>query len=269
MYQNEINEAVRDIKKKSLKCLSNFVYTKIKPGTDYEVISNEDAIMILDQEEYRVSGYYVSKDDEALVRLLKDVPKDIYIERFHMEKEDELSPLFLQAGCKTYAKYIRITTTYKENPYHFGEKGRRKILEQMYDETMPAFAEEKDAEEIFELCKQEFDPISDDIFSVEEWRKIIASKECMIVKENGKIVSLYRWRLDGKKLYSNVSINLGPANLLYNLERFVFDKYWNEGIRTYYAWINMENAKALKRGPQYIKEIVSRKTELYSSIYVK
>lgn len=103
---------------------------------------------------------------------------------------------------------------------------------------------------------------------MEDWRRTIENKECVIVRENGKIVTLYKWRIEGKKLYGNISVNLGAANLLYDLERSVFDEYWEKGIRTMYAWINCSNNKALKRGPGYEKEIVKARM-YYMILFIK
>ena len=172
-------------------------------------------------------------------------------------------------GAENYAKYNRVTTTFSENPYLSKEKGRRALLQEMYNPNRREYPVVQDAEEIFDLCMDVFDPTIDEIFSVEDWRRTIENKECVIVRENGKIVTLYKWRIEGKKLYGNISVNLGAANLLYDLERSVFDEYWEKGIRTMYAWINCSNNKALKRGPGYEREIVKARNVLYDTIYKK
>ena len=180
-----------------------------------------------------------------------------------------MGAFLLSSGAKGKRLALPNTTTYLNNPYEVTEKGRRAILQEMYDPAQGEFPQEKDAEEIYQLCLKNFDPVIDDVFSIEEWRKAIVNKECLVVKENGKIITIYKWCMEGKKLYSNLVINLGTANLLYNLERCIFEKYWEEGMRTAYAWINISNKKALKRGPKYEHDIIKSKKLLYDTIYKK
>ncbi len=269
MVLKEINEKIKEIRRQNRTCLSNIVYSKLNKEEGYPVTCLENAIAVLVKERNRTSVFYAASDKENLKKLLLALPEETYIERFHEEIEDELCEVFEEGRYKKYAEYVRVTTTYLKNPYEVTEKGRRAILQEMYDPAQGEFPQEKDAEEIYQLCLKNFDPVIDDVFSIEEWRKAIVNKECLVVKENGKIITIYKWCMEGKKLYSNLVINLGTANLLYNLERSIFEKYWEEGMRTAYAWINISNKKALKRGPKYEHDIIKSKKLLYDTIYKK
>lgn len=269
MFLKEINEKIKEIRKRNRAYLSNIIYSKLNNEEDYAVVCKDDAIAILVEERNRVSAFFAASDAENLEKLLLELPGDTYIEHFHNDIDDELREVFEAGEYKYYAEYVRCTVTWIKNPYEFPEKGRRAILQEMYNPAQGEFPQEKDAEEIYQLCLEKFDPVIDDVFSIEEWRKTIANKECLVVKENGKIITIYKWRIEGKKLYNNLVINLGTANLLYNLERSIFEKYWEEGIRTAYAWINILNKKALKRGPKYENDIIKSKKLLYDTIYKK
>lgn len=269
MFLEQINVKIKEIRSKNRTCLSNFVYSKLEKEIDYPVISHDKAIVVLIEETYRTSALFMATDGETLKSILEEIPENTYIEDFHKDKINEKESLFIESGFLNYAKYIRVTTTFLENPYSVKEKGRRAILQEMYKPDRGEYPLVDDAEEIFQLCMDVFDATIDEMFSVEEWQKIIADKECLIVRENGKIVTLYKWRIEGKKLYGNISINLGAANLLYDLERSVFEKYWEKGIRTMYAWINCSNSRALKHGPGYGIDIVKARNVLYDTIYKK
>lgn len=269
MYFEEINAKMKEIRSQNRAYISNMVYSKLEKEKDYSVVCHKSVMAVLNEEKYRTSALFIAADENALQKLLQELPEKTYIEDFHKEPVNEKESLFVENGFENYAKYNRVTTTFSENPYLSKEKGRRALLQEMYNPNRREYPVVQDAEEIFDLCMDVFDPTIDEIFSVEDWRRTIENKECVIVRENGKIVTLYKWRIEGKKLYGNISVNLGAANLLYDLERSVFDEYWEKGIRTMYAWINCSNNKALKRGPGYEREIVKARNVLYDTIYKK
>ena len=99
--------------------------------------------------------------------------------------------------------------------------------------------------------------------------EIIERKECLLYRENGNIVTFYVWRLEGRKLYSNLVLNEGAANFSYNLERRIFEEMWEKGIRIFYAWYNVKNKKALKRGNANTDKLIKSNEIIYNDIYIK
>ncbi len=61
----------------------------------------------------------------------------------------------------------------------------------MYEPTFGEYAEKKDAVELYNLTKKTFDVLCDDVFTLEQWDKIIERKECLLHRENGNIVTFY------------------------------------------------------------------------------
>lgn len=179
----------------------------------------------------------------------------------------DITDVFLQAGFEIYKKYVRITTTYISNPMLIPETGRRKVLYEMY-EPMGEYPNASDAEELYLMNKEIFDRNSDDVFTIDEWKQIIDNKRCLVYKENGKITTYYVWELQGKKLYNNISVNLGPANYLYNMERRIFEEFWEKGIRTYYAWFDTNNKTAINRINPNEKLSIKCRDILYNNIYI-
>lgn len=267
MRLDQINVAIGEIKSLGGNGISNIVYSKLSRHQEYETISIEGAIAILVPEAYRTTAFFVASGEEQLCRLLQKLPQGVYIETFHKMRWDGVGKLLKKAGFSCYASYVRETVTYIKNPYEFPIGERELLLGKFYDQNMGEVPKIEDAEAIFSLCMQTFDPVIDDVFSVEEWRNVIRNRECLMIRSNTKIVTLYKWRVEGKKLYSNVLINLGPANLAYNLQRKVFDSCWREGIRTIYSWINVDNKKSLERRLDNNLEIISGRNYLYQSIY--
>lgn len=264
------------------------IITNIHPGcvgreTDFDLLKGEKAYVFFATERYKKKGLFAAVDDEEgrneLIKIIRDNQNDAVFDwlqkgrvdqEFEVEYEEKDSctekKLFEEAGLHLYKKYIRILTSYKSNPYLIPEKGRRRILQDMYEPggELPCL---DDAEELFQINRETFDAKSDDVFSVQEWKKIISEERCLIHREDGHITTYYVWELQGKKLYSNIAVNMIGANHLYNMERRIFEKYWEEGIRTYYAWFDVKNNNALKRGNTEARLCINSKSVLYNYIY--
>lgn len=269
----EVQKEINRLKKKEGKLISNIVLSQIEPEEEAEVLRDEKGIVIVVQEPNRKRAYYAVSDISVLVSLLQRVENGVILECLHREETaNEMEKFFVKSGFAFYKKYVRITVCYHQNPYTIPEKGRRKIVQEMYDSSYGEYPVEEDAQELFQLTREVFDPLTDDVFTLERWKDIIQKKECILCREQGRIISYYVWQLEGKKLYSNITVNLGPANYSYNIERRVFEHMWNNGVRVYYAWFDMKNAKALNRFNQLnenAEQCIKSCSYMFNSIYIK
>lgn len=245
---DEINNKIREIKKCAIReaFLSNYMPTKIGKADKYKVWYNDNGMVMLVANPYNEEAFFVSNDEEALIELLEELPSKTMIESLYQD-EDKLLPVCERAGFQLHSTFERTIVTYEENPYSVPEKGKRKLLQEYYDPNCGEYAAEEDIEQLDVLHKQAFDIYGDDVFSIDEWKQIIQKKECMVYKENDVILSYFVWKVEGKKLYSNVSYNSTAANILYNMERRVFEECWEQGIRTLYFWVKRENVRGLRR----------------------
>lgn len=264
----EVRKRIMELKKHG-KPITNFYPGILSDEQEVFMLEVEGAIVFVVQEENRKRAFFVSTDDVSLQEALRELPSGVILENVYREDEDPLKNLLESADFKEYATYMRETICYHSNPYLIPETGRRAMLQDMYDTTYCEYGEETDAEELCQITKDTFDPLCDDVFTLEKWKEVLRNRECMVYRENGKIVSYYVWRLEGRKLYGNISVNKGPANYLYNLERFVFEQMWEKGIRVFYAWYNEENIKALRRSNKRVGEAIKTKNTIYNGIYIK
>ena len=242
MIIEEINQRVREIRNQYRMIYTNINWSNMDLNADVTVFNSEKGVAFLVPETNRTKVYYAAADKDEIIELLAKVPAGVVLEHFY-KSENDMDGLFTRAGFSHYANYFRVTTVYDENPYG-KETGKKKILDELYDPECGEYPTEEDAEELEKLLQEKFDPLIDDVFSKDEWLQIIRKRECLVIKEKGKIVTCHVWRLTGKKLYGNISLNLGPANYMYNLERRVFDYMWQKGIRVNYAWFNEEIGRA-------------------------
>ncbi len=262
MKIKEISKRVREIRSGCRLLYTNVNWSNLDLDKDVEVLDDKNGIAFLVPETNRMKVYYAAADQDGMVELLERVPSGVVLEYFY-KRDNDMNELFKRAGFTHYAEYFRVTTLYEENPYG-KETGKKKLLDELYDPECGEYPELEDAEELEKLLRDKFDPLTDDVFSRDEWIEIIKRKECLVIKENGKIVTCYVWRLSGKKLYGNISLNLGPANYMYNLERKVFDSMWEAGIRVNYAWFNEKNSRAFTKSG-----LTKKAGDLYDAIYIK
>ena len=202
---------------------------------------------------------------EDLHILLTLIPGNTIINMVY-KRECDLDNFFISEGLSLYATYQRNVIRYKSNPYLIPETSkRRQILPRMYDPACGEYPNKEDAEELDRLHRQVFDPLCDDMFSIDEWKEKIDKKEILVYRDNGKITAYYCFRVEGQKLYSNMSVNIGAANTLYNMERRIFEEMWDKGIRIFYGWFNLKNHKAQKHGMRL--EAISQCAESFSKSF--
>lgn len=266
MSYEEIISEINRLKRRYGKLLTNVIPQALKKALGYQTIQREEGLIIIAQEPYRKRGYFAVKDEKTLMTLLKGLPHNVIFEWIYKD-ENLLEEIMYSANIKHYATYMRISRTWEANPYEVAEKGVRLLLQKRYDCSCGEYAVEEDAEELYELSKSVFDVNCDDVFTVEEWRKRILNKEVLIYREEKEIIACYVFRLEGKKLYSNIAINQGSADILYSMERRIFTEMWEKGIRVYYAWFDVKNKQAISRNFNNAKYLLSYENVIYNAIY--
>lgn len=286
MNIEECNNYIRKYKLQG-STISNFNISLLQDVNDLKAYtSGKCAIFCTLKNRVNKAFFVVVNDEEGIndfADLMSNIPQGTVVEWFQKGEVDkdylikleeydscEYRDLFKKCGLELYKKYIRVSSTYNKNPKSVPEIGRRKILWEMYEPSgeWPSLS---DADELYKITAETFDPLTDDVYSIDEWKRLIEKKECLVCRENGEITAYYVWRLEGKKLYSNIALNRGPANNLYNIERRVFEEYWNKGIRSFYAWFDIKNKNALKRGNinPAERECLRSRSVLYNYIYIK
>ena len=265
----EIRKKISEMKKQYGNVITNFYPGILSDVEKADLCEEEKALIFIVQEPHRRRLFFAATDIDLLETLLKDVPQGVVLEYIYREEENPLKESFLRGKFEEYAIYVRITTKYSGSPYTIPESGRRKLLEEMYNSNCGEYAKLSDVEALYKITMETFDVVCDDVFSLEKWKEIINNQECILYKESGEIIAYYVWNLQGKKLYSNMTVNRGTADILYSMERRVFEQMWENGIRIYYAWFDVKNKKALLRGNKRIKEVIESQEMIYNGVYVK
>lgn len=264
----EIKEKIRTLKKTYKKIETNFYPGITDDMQEADLFENEQALVFVIQEPNRRRAFFAFADTDCLIDLLSKIPKGTVTEYICKDK-NPLEHVFVESNMEHYSTYIRRTICYTVNPFTIPDTGRRKVLMDMYDPTCGEYATTEDIPELDNITRQTFDALCDDVFTITQWQNIVTNKECLLYRESGKIIAFYVFRLEGKKLYSNMSINRGAANYLYNLERRIFEEMYNKGIRVFYAWYNSGNNRALKRRNLAAEKTFKSDEMIYNYIFIK
>lgn len=231
-----------NLKRSNKKIWTNYLSYNNPDGEGITIKNNDGYATVIKEADKNVM-YFVTASKEGFADLVKQAPKNTVL-NYAYRKENDLLPLSEAAGLERYATYLRSTICYHKNPYLEKEIPRRLVLQEMYDSECGEVPTVADIPELDALCRKKFDPLCDDVFSESQWRAIVENKEILVFREAGEITAFYIFRYEGKKLYSNMSLNIAAANTLYNMERRVFEEAWEKGIRVYYGWGNLDNKRA-------------------------
>ncbi len=265
----DVKKKINALKQSHGKLITNFYIGSIEDVKKVECLENDKALVFVVQEPFRKRVYFAAADPDACSVLLSQLPENSVLEYICQDNTNPLESVFINGGMERYTSYTRITVTYFDNPYKVPEVGRRKLLQDMYDPEIGEYAGEEHATQLYQITREIFDEFCDDIFTLEKWREIIKNKECLVYCENGEIIAYFVYRLEGKKFYSNLSVNRGSANYLYNLERRVMEGMWNKGIHTFYSWVKEDNIRAMRRENRMVKRCTKSRHEIYNFIYIK
>ena len=259
-------------KSSSAPLLSNVVFDKLTDDTTFvdKVIRSGESIGFVIPSKQRRDFFFSAKSREELVELLEKAPADTYTGFFYKAEYEPYRSIMELSDWDEYATYFRISVVYQSNPYEIPLEGRRAILQEMYDPQCGVYPGYDDIDSIMKLVSQEFDSIVDDYYTLEEWKRILDDRECLVCKENGDIITLFVWHIEKNTLYNSMIINHGAANLSYNLERRVFEDAYSAGIRNQYWWTRVDNKQAVERHGKVSKGgAVKNCSVLYNTIYKK
>lgn len=265
----EVENRITELKSDG-KIISNMIPTAVSDDADIEMIETSKSLVFWVPERFRIRGFFASIDTDDLIEVMKQVPDGVVMETLY--RDPDVNPMretMNNAGFGLYSRFVRRTNNYISNPYDLSEPGRRRVLHEMYDSEFGTYAVYEDIDELMKLQSEQLNALTDGVFTHDEWKTIVDQKQCVLYRDEGGIEVYYVYRIEGKKLYHNTSVNLGPANFLYNLERRVFEKLWDEGIRTDYWWYNADNPRATSRWKKDVSSVVKSITYLFNDVFMK
>lgn len=249
MKKKNIKEIVRimnEVRKKKKTVYSNYYYSYNASDVLFDVLKLKETIVfgIQELEIYRV--FYYSCNVEELTEALSEMPKGAITDI--IEKKEITDTIWLDSsGFKQISVYGRFggpCASYKEQKAKF----QKSKIDIFYDEAYGKCASEEDLGEIQKLIMNNFDFRTDHLFTDEQMLQLIRDNLVYVEKEEGNIICIVIYRIEGKKLYFNLTYNRGTADISYSIEKkILLQSIRDYGVNYTYGWIAMTNKKALKR----------------------
>ena len=258
---NEISEAMNRIRKQKKKVCTNYYYSYNASDVLFDVWEMDETVIfcIREMEIYRV--FFYSCNMAELTDALSKMPEGAILDI--IEKQDTSFKDWMDlTGFQLYSVYGRFG---KQLPNYEEQKAifEKLQMDKFYNENYGQYASQEDLSEIQKLIAENFDAKTDHLFTDEQMKRLIQDQSVYIEKEERNIICIVIYRIEGKKLYYNLTYNKGTADISYSIEKKIqLQAIHNYGVNYIYSWIDMSNKKALKRNS-------SPTPHLYNYIYQK
>lgn len=261
MSIKKVIQTMRDIHKSSVNILSNYYnsYSADSEEIEFDCLIGSSTIVFCIREisVYRV--FFYSGDEQELTSCLKEVPSGSILDIVDKTRASVYNYV-LAAGFYLYTTYIRFGHSLPSYEKQL-EIMKTNLLDQFYDEEYGKPANTSDIPEIQKLIQKHFDPKTDHLFTDSKMKELIREGSVFVERDEESIYCVLIARTIGKKIYMNLIVNEGSADVSYSMEKkAVLNAIANKGVNYEYAWIDERNKKALKR-------CLVQEDNLYNHIY--
>ncbi len=225
---SEIQTLVADFKNTHHIVLSN--YFGVKESDDHEILVSAHTLLLRKKEHDFQRLFLLSSDEAELVALLKTLDDEDYVLNIPTKKGiGQWEQVLSDAGFTFLAQYDRYYN--REIEYRESDIG--------------TFATEEDADEILGLLYvDEFSIYTDYLPTKEELMEMIKAERVLVNKEDGHVLGVLIFTLEGKKCYLNIWIDRSKNGLylLFDVYNIMVEK----GVSLAYFWVRSDNKKIIK-----------------------
>lgn len=241
----EIIDAITALKNKKQKIYTNcFMQFQHLEKENWEAVSSDQSLYLIDQDHgvNRVLFYTVDFEDlNGLLREFLDNNKEYVLEV--LSKEASLYQDFLeQAGFRQYKRVMRMSNRDISSLLESDS-----LLLQYYNPTVGEKAKEKDVKQINQKLWDIFDTRVSHLLTDEEVKESVERGEIYLVKDStGNIQALLQRVAEPKSFYINQIYNGGDKGLIHAVLLNELRKYYDQGGRYLYAWVEEDNMASRK-----------------------
>lgn len=231
---------------RSKEMATNFCGQKELQKQTFEVLYTDLTVVFWYWDAFVCRVFFYSVKDSEVRKLLQMTPENAVMDIISPQKEEQKRWEKL-TGFSSYAVYGRfgrkIAGTEEEK-----KRFKREPLDRFYKEEYGIPAVREQLEEIQQVLEDHFDAGADHLYSKQEMAELIDKKRVWIHSEEGRITTIFVYRIEGKKFYSNISLNDSTADVLYSIQKKVLLNAIEEfKVLYYYGWIRINNRQALRK----------------------
>lgn len=228
------------------KVVTNFCRQKELRTQIFEVIYTDSSLVFWYWDNHVCRVFFYSIKGAEVRKLLQMTPENAVMDIISPQKEEQKRWEKL-TGFSSYAVYGRFgrkIAGIEEEKKRF----KREPLDRFYKEEYGIPAVREQLEEIQQVLEDHFDAGADHLYSKQEMAELIDKKRVWIHSEEGRITTIFVYRIEGKKFYSNISLNDSTADVLYSIQKKVLLNAIEEfKVLYYYGWIRINNRQALRK----------------------
>lgn len=272
---DKINRIKKNAQVHQTDYISNYYsfYDRSKEGELYDAMLSDDTILFIVSDIGDINRvFFATYNVEVLSDMLLDVRMSCLIDYNTFQEENPLADVIQKGGFTHYSTYIRRHYDISANNGQYNNK-ESALLDRFYSDEIVSYACKEDADEIYAILWDVFDPKRDHLPNKDILIKWIEDERVLYYREEGTIYSLYIYEVQGRKMYSAFSYNKTSADKLYCLEKKAFiDAVERDHVTQKYSWVNVKNLRAAGR-TDYINEnffnhIYYKEESPYDSMYL-
>ena len=210
---------------------NNFFYVQLVNGFEYYETEHTLLARRKDRNFYRL--YICSDSEDDLIYLLNNLDNCVYAVNIPTKKD--IKPwefLFSKTSFSFFAKYDRYKNT--------------NIVERA--SSIGEYASIMDTDGIMELLdislESDFNVYTDYLPTKDDIVEMINNRQVIIYKENGKVLGIHIFTIEGKKCYLNLWYDLSGNGLCLLFD--VYNMMYKEGLKLAYFWVKSTNKKVIK-----------------------
>lgn len=257
--QEQLLQEIDAFRRAHPACIHNFGPEKLVYLHEHtQMARNEGALFLLaPRYDFHEILFFVDSIDHLPAALSALIHKQGAEKRYRItlnykqldpENENDQTRALFQAGfirCKRITR-MRVDDLEKD------KKHRQRLLNLTAHITLaPEWAVPGDEEEILNLLREEFDPIADNLPTLDEIRQHIENRQVAIIRNDGQILAAHYFYTKNSTYYGLYDITIKEHRgdfLFLKIALFVDDYFKQNNIRfsRIYGWRDVENKRFLR-----------------------
>lgn len=213
---------------------------------EFQTVQTDQTIVFWYHDSNICRVFFYSVQESEIKDLLKKVPQGAVMDIIskHKDEEEQWKALTGFSVLSVYGRFGRNIESAEQEQERF----KKNPLDRFYREEYGCLAKKEQLYEIQHILRTHFDDAGDHLYSDEQMTELINNKRVWIQCEEDKITTIFVYKIEGKKFYSNTSFNDSTADVLYSIQKKVLLQAIEEyGIIYFYGWIRINNRQSLRK----------------------
>ena len=259
MTSEDIISKIRLLKASKDKIFTNStIFFQKYPCKNWNVLESEKSLIVVINEQEIKRIIFYTLDFKDLKKMLQNINGNIVIEVVSKNKENMRREIE-ELGFEHLVTQVRVSSKDISNIFSFNSP-----IMKYYNDSIGIIAVNSDMEQINKILWNTFDTRSSHLKSKKELIEQIEKGEFYIYKNTDKeIEMLIQYSASPKSFYFNQVINKGDKEIFHALTLNILKKYYEQGGKYAYAWVNEGNIASFR----YFRKYTLVEDGVYNDVY--